>query len=290
MPVPPRGPQRVALSSYEPSASASSRDRDIMIDREMVAALRRVEPDRMLGAWFAPPAIRPALILIYALDHELARARAVTSSGPMALIRLQWWREVVEGADRRHPVALALRAALDQGVLDQADLLGLIEAREAEAEPITDYAAFIRYVEGTAGAVMRIGGALLGAAVADAASLQRLGTGCGIAFLLRATPRLRAQGRDLWPEDGTGIDQLAGLARTLLATPTPRVALAATLPAILARRDLARVKFSGVGFVEDGRNKAVPLRGLGDRLAVITAGLLGRVGPSPGGESDDMKE
>ena len=287
---PPREPRRVALTSYEPSASASTRDRDLMLDRSMIARLRRTEPDRMLGVWFAPPALRAPLILLYAFDHELARARAVTSSGPMALIRLHWWREVVEGADRRHPLALALRAALDQGVLGQEDLLGLIAAREAEAEPIEDEAAFIRYVEGTAGAVMRIGGMLLGAADSDAVALQRLGTGCGVALLLRATPRLRALGRDLLPEDGTRPDQLAAIARPLLATPTPRVALAATLPAILARRDLARVKFSGVGFAEDERNRAVPLRGLGDRLAVIRAGLLGRVGPSPGGESDDMKE
>ena len=41
-----------------------------------------------------------------------ARSRA---SPALALIRLQWWREVVEGVRRRHEVATPLGAALDAG-------------------------------------------------------------------------------------------------------------------------------------------------------------------------------
>ena len=36
---------------------------------------------------------------LYAFNHELARAREAVSEPPLALIRLQWWREVVEGPD-----------------------------------------------------------------------------------------------------------------------------------------------------------------------------------------------
>ena len=45
---------------------------------------------------------------------------------PLALIRLQWWREVVEGARRRHEVAEPLSAAIDAGALRREDLLGLL--------------------------------------------------------------------------------------------------------------------------------------------------------------------
>jgi hypothetical protein len=69
----------------------------------------------------------------------------------------------------------------------------------------------------------------------------------------------------------------------LLATPTPSVALAATLPSILARRDLARLDLARL----DQRTPIHP-RSLGDRLAVITAGLRGRIGPSPRSASDGM--
>ncbi|MGD0108468.1 MAG: squalene/phytoene synthase family protein [Rhodopila sp.] len=66
---------------------------------EAIAALvRRHDPDRFLTALFAPPERRHALLTLYAFNHELARAREVASEPALALIRLQWWREVVEGA------------------------------------------------------------------------------------------------------------------------------------------------------------------------------------------------
>src|SRR6476659_7007587 len=102
---------------------------------EAIAALvRRHDPDRFLTALFAPPEKRNALLTLYAFNHELARAREVVSEPPLALIRLQWWREVVEGAHRHHVVAGPLRAAIEAGDLVRGDLLPLIDAREAEVE------------------------------------------------------------------------------------------------------------------------------------------------------------
>ena len=69
--------------------------------------------------------------MLYAFNHELARAREVASEPMLALIRLQWWREVVEGTRRRHEVAGPLGAALDTGVLRAEDLAGMIDGREA---------------------------------------------------------------------------------------------------------------------------------------------------------------
>src|SRR5579871_1524512 len=106
---------------------------------QVIAALvRRHDPDRFLTALFAPPAQRDALLTLYAFNHELARAREVISEPPLALIRLQWWREVVEGARRRHEVAEPLSEAIEPGLLDCADLLALTEAREIEAEPVIE--------------------------------------------------------------------------------------------------------------------------------------------------------
>ena len=77
--------------------------------------MRRHDPDRFLTALFAPPEKRDALLTLYAFNHELARAREAVSEPPLALIRLQWWREVVEGARRRHEVAEPLAAAIEAG-------------------------------------------------------------------------------------------------------------------------------------------------------------------------------
>src|SRR5579871_2069282 len=105
------------------------------MNQTLAAVVRRCDPDRFLTALFAPAEKRDALFALYAFNHELARAREVVTEPPLSLIRLQWWREVVDGAYRRHEVAAPLRAAVDAGHLDRNDLLRLIDAREAEAEP-----------------------------------------------------------------------------------------------------------------------------------------------------------
>src|SRR5579872_4109903 len=110
--------------------------------------VRRHDPDRYLTALFAPPDRREVLFTLYAFNHELARAREVVTEPPLALIRLQWWREVVEGARRRHEVAGPLGEALDAGRLDAGELRAMIEGREAEADTaIPTVAAWERYVD-----------------------------------------------------------------------------------------------------------------------------------------------
>ncbi|HEX7388742.1 MAG TPA: squalene/phytoene synthase family protein [Acidiphilium sp.] len=236
-----------------------------MSEADLAELVRRVDPDRFRGAIFAPAERRRDLFLLYAFNHELARAREVASTPPLALIRLHWWREVVEGGRREHPVAEPLRAALEAGRFDAAALLGLIDAREAEAEPIPDLAGFLAYARGSSGGLARIAGRLLGAAESDLDVLEDLGTGYAIVAILSAAPALSAAGRDLLPQDGTGVADLLAAARPLLAHPLPRTGRAAGLPAVLARRDLARLE----------RGEAPGPRGLGDRLAVIAAGLFG---------------
>src|ERR1700733_11991908 len=106
-----------------------------MSELSIVGALvRRADPDRFLTALFAPPDRREALLTLYAFNNELARARASTSQPMLAMIRLQWWREVVEGVAKSHEVATPLTALLEAGILDRAESLALIDAREAETD------------------------------------------------------------------------------------------------------------------------------------------------------------
>ena len=252
--------------------------------------LRRRDPDRYLTALFAPPARRETLFLLYAFDHELARARAVTREPVVALMRLAWWREVVEGAARAHEVAAPLGEALAAGLLDRGDLLAAITAREIEAEPeIATLADWRAYLLGSAGGIAVAAGRLLGAPEPEA--LRPGGAAWGAACLLRGVATAARQGRCLLPADvlvAHGLSPeavasapdaaalhpvrvaLATEARTWLAAGRgvrlPRAAVAAALPSVLARRDLARPDAPAL----DGR-------GLGDRLAVLRAGMLGRV-------------
>ena len=212
--------------------------------------LRSADPDRFFCTLFAPAGQREALALLYLFNHELARAHEVASEQLLAMIRLQWWREVVEGASRKHEVATPLSAALEAGVFVREDLLALIEAREA-GTGLEDAASFHAYARDTGGKLARIAGKLLGA---DSEAVEDLGTAYAISGILRAT-RLR-------PQDGTSDAELIAHARALLVARPPRIALPAALPAVLARRDLGR---------------PYRPRGLADRLAVLKAALTGRV-------------
>jgi len=222
--------------------------------------VRRADPDRFFCSLFAPADKREALWLLYAFNHELARAREVTSEPALALIRLTWWREVVEGRVKKHEIATPLSQALSEGVFARADLAKLIDARELEAEPeIPDLDSFVKYARGTAGQLARIAGRLLGA---DSDAAEALGAAYGISGIMRAAPFLAAQGRSLLPADGTAPAEFIAIARGLLREKPPRRIMPAVLPAVFAKRDLA---------------KPYRPRGLGDRLAVITAAISGRI-------------
>jgi phytoene synthase len=251
----------------------------------LAETVRRHDPDRFFATLFAPAAAREALFTLYAFNHELARAREVTREPGLALIRLQWWHEVVEGAARQHEVAGPLRALIESGRLPAAPLRRMIEAREAEVEGAPEtLAAFVGRMRQGPGALAQAAGALLGA---DALPrLGDLGAAYGVAGTLGNMAALARQERCAVPLDvlaqaglsceaamaDPGAAQarvrpaLAQAGRALLGSRqrVPRAVLAAALPAALARRDLAR---------------ATPpaRRGAGDRLAVLWAALSGAV-------------
>jgi phytoene synthase len=250
---------------------------------------RRHDPDRFLCALFAPAERRELLFLLAAFNHELARAREVASEPMLALIRLQWWREVVEGARRRHPVAEPLRVVLDEGRLAAGDLLAMIDAREMEVEEqIPDLRAFEAYVGGIAGALAVAAGRVLGGDAATLGRLRRLGAAYGVASVLRSQATLARRGRcllpvDLLAENGSGFHEalerpdgapvraarrrLGSMARSWLDEARgdfPAGIVAAALTGVLARRDLRR-------------ESVAVQRGLGDRLAVTWAAWRRRV-------------
>lgn len=262
------------------------------------AFARAHDPDRFLCALFAPAERREAIFALIALNHELARAREAATNPMAALIRLQWWRDVVEEARdgrpaRHHEVAGPLHGAVTAGALDPDALIELMDAREVETEEggFATEQDFVTWLRGTAGGWSAVAGRALGADAQAAELLRALGAAYGLAGVLRSVPAHAAQGRCLLP-----LDRLAeaGLrAEHLIADPqsgalapilramareglealasarrdVPAGTIAAALPAVLARRDLRRL----------ARGRATALRGVGDRLAVSWAGLRQRV-------------
>ncbi|MFH5927047.1 phytoene/squalene synthase family protein [Roseomonas xinghualingensis] len=254
---------------------------------------RRHDPDRFLCALFAPSEARETIFTLIAFNNELARAREVAREPMMALIRLQWWREVVEEAvagapARRHEVAEPLSAAIKDGRLQPEALLRMIEGRE-EDEPPADRQAFEQSLAATSGALAVEMGRVLGAPDALAEPLARAGMAYGLAGTLRSLPVLLANGREPLPHDilpqgaapsGQAVvlrematSGLAELRSTRAALRSlPRQAIAAALPLVLARRDFVREASAGWQWDAEPRS-----RGAGDRLAVAWAGLRGRI-------------
>src|SRR5690606_9418572 len=103
----------------------------IMSLSPMGQLVRRHDYDRFLTALFAPEDKRESLFALYAFYYEIAKIREITSEPVTGYIRLQWWRETLEGiyhgTPRQHEVALALDRAVKSSGIEQAKLLALID-------------------------------------------------------------------------------------------------------------------------------------------------------------------
>ncbi len=62
--------------------------------------VRAQDRDRFLAALFAPADKRQDLFALYAFNVEVARVREVVREALPGEVRLQWWRELIEGHGR----------------------------------------------------------------------------------------------------------------------------------------------------------------------------------------------
>jgi phytoene synthase len=96
------------------------------------ALVRDTDRDRYLATLFAPADKRGGLFALYAFAGEIARVREVAREPMPGEIRMQWWREVLEGKRdgeaALHPVAAALLAAIKRHKLPPDMLIALIDA------------------------------------------------------------------------------------------------------------------------------------------------------------------
>jgi len=246
----------------------------------VAALVRRHDHDRFQTVLFAPAARREALFALYAFNYEIARVRESVSQPMLGQIRLQWWRENIAaafsgGAIRRHPVVEPITATIREFRLTRDHFDRLIDARETDlaGEPPASLSALEDYAEATSARLVYLALEVLG--VLDPVAGQaghHIGIAYALAGLLRALPFHAYTGRPLIPTD---IVDHTGLAehdyRALRVTPAlraataelvaaasrhlaaaharrgeiPRSALPALLPAVIARRSLARLKRAG---------------------------------------------
>lgn len=235
----------------------------------------KADPDRALCASFLPEPARQNIFLLLAFHDEITRAlvpgRSATIAGPMAAyVRLQWWRDVLEGTrPPEHELAPLLLSALQAKKFRTETVTDLLEARESELSAEGDPSSWAAMMLKGSGGLQRAVGEALG--ITDAETLDGLAA-CGAAYgagaMLRHWPVLqKAGGRYLFPGEADGLRQagLVFLAEAEQKIARGSLAAKAALPAVLARRDLQR-----------DSNQAGRPRGLGDKCAVIAAGLKTR--------------
>jgi Squalene/phytoene synthase len=159
--------------------------------------VRTADRDRFLATLFAPAGCRDALHALYAFDIEVARVSDLAREAIPGEIRLQWWREVLQGERggeaSASPVAAALLSALDGRRFSTDSLLSLIDAHRFDLynEPMATVADLERYTENTTSALIAAAARILG--VDAAAAARPVGIAQGIARALAALPRQAAQ-------------------------------------------------------------------------------------------------
>ena len=183
--------------------------------------VHRHDRERFVTALFAPAAAREALLTLYAFNLEIARVRENVHEAMAGMIRLQWWRDVLEGERddeaARHPVAGPLLALVREQALPVVLFDLMLTAREKDllAAPFATTAELVQYAAQSAGALCEVAVLILGAEDEDSRQAARLvGEGAALAGLLRALPVHLGQGwmtlpHDVLQREGSSLEEAA---------------------------------------------------------------------------------
>jgi phytoene synthase len=233
------------------------------------ASVRRADTDRYFSALFAPADKRPLLFALYAFNHELARIAEVVHEPMMGEIRLQWWRETVEGAregnPRAHNIARALAELFARADLPLDFFETIIDARafDFSPEPFADDAARNAYLDATSGNLMRLAARILGGGDAHDELAREAGTAYGFAGLIRSQGFHRAHGKIFLCETSAAAAEARTHYSRAKRLPKPGKALAAFLPGAIVPLYL--------------RNQAKEVPLYRKQLALVGAAMCGHI-------------
>jgi phytoene synthase len=167
------------------------------------------DPDRFFASLFAPADKRPYLFALYAFSLEIARVREAVSAPMPGEIRLQWWRDALQGETRGDVKANPVAAALDETIvrfrLPRSALVDLVDARVFDLydDPMPGLADFEGYCGETSGALIRLASIVLaeGTDPGGGEAAGHAGVAYAIAGLLRAFPWHARRGQVYLPKD-----------------------------------------------------------------------------------------
>jgi phytoene synthase len=171
--------------------------------------LREADPDRYLSVLYAPEDKRGALAALYAFNTEIARIRDLIHDPLPGEVRLQWWRDLINGTEHGaasgNPVAAALVDTIKTHNLPRAAFDNYCEARifDFYDDPMPSRNDLEGYCGETASALIQLASLILdpGKAVTSADIAGHAGVTQAIAGLLRLLPLHRRRGQIYIPAD-----------------------------------------------------------------------------------------
>lgn len=180
--------------------------------------LRDTDRDRYLACLLAPEDKRPALAALYAFNAEIARIRDLVREPLPGEVRMQWWRDLLEGAphgdSQANPVAAALLDTTDTYKLPRQTLINMIEARifDLYDDVFEDRNALEGYAGETASALIQLSALVLSPedTVASAEAAGHAGVAQAMAGMLLLMPLHRRRGQVYIPADmlaAVGLDR-----------------------------------------------------------------------------------
>lgn len=171
--------------------------------------VREADRDRYLSVLYAPEAKRGDLFALYAFNLEIARIRDLVRDPLPGEVRLQWWRDLINGTEHGavagHPVAAALMATINRYNLPRSTFDHYCEARifDLYNDPMPTRNDLEGYSGETASALIQLASIILDADAAPrfAELAAHAGVAQAVTGFLRLFPIHRQRTQLYFPAD-----------------------------------------------------------------------------------------
>lgn len=181
-------------------------------------SLRAADIDRYLALLLMPEAVQADLATLLLFNAEIAAIRDRIREPLPGEIRLQWWRDVLDGERageaEAHPLASSLLEMIARRALPLRPLTGMCEARVFDLydDPMPDRTSYEGYAGETASALLQLSAFLLDAdaSTRTATASGHAGVAQAVAGHLMLLPISHARGQVFIPGDllaATGLDR-----------------------------------------------------------------------------------
>jgi phytoene synthase len=218
-----------------------------------LAMLRDSDRDRYLACLLSPEDRRGGLAALYAFNAELARIRDLVHEPLPGEVRMQYWRDLLEGSahgsTEANPVAAELLTAIEAYHLPRQTLIDMIDARifDLYDDPMESRSSLEGYAGETASALIQLASLVLSAdeAAKSAEAAGHAGVAQAIAGMLLLMPLHRHRGQVYVPLEilsATGLDRDSFLA----GADTVRISAAIEAFAGLGRDHLAKARATAI--------------------------------------------